>query len=197
MKIDMHVHAQERSFCSRSSEEEMIQAAITAGLDALVFTDHDRLVPRARLTTLNVRYAPFRVFGGIEVSLGLEHILVFGVQDPALEDGNWTYHELHDFVEARQGFLALAHPYRFRRRLHLDFMRLPPHGAELRSHNTPKRAASRIRDLASELDLVLLCNSDAHHVSDIGTYYNVIDEIPEDDAGLVAALTSGALRCPS
>jgi predicted metal-dependent phosphoesterase TrpH len=196
MKIDLHVHAQERSFCGRSSEEEMIQAAITAGLDALVFTDHDRLVPRSRLATLNVRYAPFRVFGGIEVSLGLEHILVFGVQDPALESGDWSYPDLHAFVEACQGFLALAHPYRFHKFLHMDFMRLPPHGAELRSHNTPKRATSRIKDLALDLGLVLLCNSDAHHAGDVGSYYNVLDEIPEDDAGLVAALNAGALRCP-
>jgi histidinol phosphatase-like PHP family hydrolase len=65
MKIDLHVHCQERSACGKATEEAQVQAAIAAGLDAIVFTDHHRLMPLERLECLNQQYAPFRVFGGI------------------------------------------------------------------------------------------------------------------------------------
>ena len=52
MKIDFHVHSSERSACGGASEESQIQAAIVAGLDAIVFTDHQRLVSEYRLSFL-------------------------------------------------------------------------------------------------------------------------------------------------
>jgi len=45
MKIDLHVHTTERSLCADSSEQEQILTAIERGLDAIVITDHGRLVP--------------------------------------------------------------------------------------------------------------------------------------------------------
>ncbi len=112
MKIDLHVHSKERSVCGRASEEEQIRAAIDAGLDAIVFTDHHRLISAERLQQLNEKYAPFRIFGGIEITLDGEDVLILGVQDPALESMNWSYPSLHAFVRARGGFIALAHPFR-------------------------------------------------------------------------------------
>jgi hypothetical protein len=87
MKIDLHVHTRERSPCACSSTDEMILAAVDRGLDGLVITDHDRLVPTEDLAYLNAKYAPFRVFGGIEVTTRGEHVLVLGVQDEALRIG--------------------------------------------------------------------------------------------------------------
>jgi predicted metal-dependent phosphoesterase TrpH len=81
IKIDLHVHAKERSVCSKVSEEEMIQTAIDAGLDAIVFTDHNKLTPKRTLNKLNRQFAPFRIFGGIEVSIKNEHIIVLGIYD--------------------------------------------------------------------------------------------------------------------
>jgi len=67
MKIDLHVHCKELSPCGRSSEEEQIIAAINSGLDAIVFTDHNLLMPKHRLKFFNQKYEPFQIFGGIEV----------------------------------------------------------------------------------------------------------------------------------
>lgn len=97
MKIDLHVHTSERSTCSNSSEDAQIQAAIDAGFDAIVISDHDLLVPRQYLAELNAQYAPFTIFGGIEVSvwdselLSYEHFLVLGVHNTFLETHSWTY----------------------------------------------------------------------------------------------------------
>jgi predicted metal-dependent phosphoesterase TrpH len=192
MKIDLHVHTRERSPCALSSTEEMIRAAIDRGLDALVISDHDRLVLPERLSTLNARYAPFRVFGGIEITLAGEHALVLGVQDERLETRLWTYPDLHAFVEMRGGLLALAHPFRFSGRLGADVERFPPHALELFSHNTRRQAEPLIRAVAAALDVGLLSNSDAHHAREVGAHYNELYAEAEDAWELVALLKAGA-----
>jgi predicted metal-dependent phosphoesterase TrpH len=192
MKIDLHVHTRAHSPCARSSAEEMIRAAVDRGLDGLVISDHDRLVPAEDLAYLNAKYAPFRVFGGVEITTYGEHVLVLGLQDEALEDRWWAYPDLHTFVQRQGGYLALAHPFRFNpRRLEVDVERFPPHALEVHSRNTPRQAESRIREMAAQLDLSLLSNSDAHHSSDIGPYYNVLDREPGDMEGLVRILKEG------
>ncbi|MGC9399237.1 MAG: PHP domain-containing protein [Anaerolineae bacterium] len=192
MRIDLHVHTEERSLCGRSGEEAMVQRAIERGLGAIAITDHDRLVPPSRLAMLNAKYAPFRVFGGIEVSLGLEHVLVLGVQDPLLEQVRWSYAALHDFVERAGGFIAWAHPFRFRRCLRAEIAARPPHALEIYSHNTPGYAETQIRELAEEWGARMLANSDAHHVDELGSYYNELAGEPQDVAALVRMLRAGA-----
>lgn len=166
----------------------MIQTAIARGLDAIALTDHDRLVPPERLAMLNAKYAPFRVFGGIEVSLGRDHALVLGIQDPFLEEVTWSYKKLHEFVEIWGGFLALAHPFRFYRLMSEQITARPPHAMEVYSHNTPSRAEARIRERAERWEIPLLANSDAHRVSELGAYYNTLDREAEDEAELVRML---------
>lgn len=193
MKIDLHVHTRARSPCARSSTDEMIRAAVDRGLDGLVISDHDRLVPTEDLAYLNAKYAPFRIFGGIEITTHGEHVLVLGVQDEALENRWWAYPDLHTFVQGRGGFLALAHPFRFNpRQLEVDIERFPPDALEVHSHNTPRRAEARIRNVARRLNASLLSNSDAHHSSDIGSYYNVLDGEPDDIKALTRILKEGA-----
>jgi predicted metal-dependent phosphoesterase TrpH len=192
MKIDLHVHTRERSVCARSSTQQMVRAAIDRGLDALVISDHDKLVPPEHLSALNAKYAPFRIFSGVEVTLAREHALVVGVQDDLLERRWWTYGDLHAFVEAQGGFLALAHPFRFNGRIEVDVERFRPHALELYSHNTPRRAEPVIRALAAALNVPLLANSDAHRAGEIGAYYNELQEAPEDVEALVVLLKAGA-----
>ncbi len=197
MKIDLHVHSAERSPCAKVGEEAQIQAAIARGLDAIALTDHNRLVPQAHLTILNHKYEPFRIFGGVEISLQeSEHVLVLGVQDPALESEDWTYPQLHPFVRARGGWLAVAHPFRYRPEIKLDLERYPPDALEAFSINLPKATTRmRIRDLAAQLNLPVVCNSDAHRSVDVGRGYNHLEETPTDEVALVTALKSGAFRC--
>jgi predicted metal-dependent phosphoesterase TrpH len=170
----------------------MIRAAVDRGLDGLVISDHDRLVPTEDLAYLNAKYAPFRIFGGVEITTHGEHVLVLGVQDESLENRWWAYSDLHTFVRGQGGFLAVAHPFRFNpRQLEVDVERFPPHALEIHSRNTPRQAGARIRKMAERLDVPLLSNSDAHHRSDIGAYYNVLDREPDDMEALVRILKEG------
>ena len=43
--------------CSTANDDQMVRAAIEHGLDAIVFTDHNRLVPPARIEELNREFS--------------------------------------------------------------------------------------------------------------------------------------------
>jgi histidinol phosphatase-like PHP family hydrolase len=195
IKIDLHVHAKERSACAQAGEEEMIRAAMKRGLDGLVFTDHGRLVPPRRLAELSERFAPFAVFGGIEIRVSGEDVLVLGIQDPVLESRKWTYPELHAFVSRHRGFLVLAHPFRYRDRVNIDIETYRPDALELRSTNIKTEAETHILALAERLGLRLVCNSDAHRAADVGCYYNRLAHRPQDGEELTLVLKAGKYQC--
>ncbi len=188
MKIDLHVHSMERSTCAKSGEESQIQAALHAGLDGLALTDHNRLVPAAHLAELNKKYAPFRIFTGIEVDADREHLLVIGVQDALLEKPGWHYPELRDFVHWRGGFIALAHPFRYGPEIRVDLEQFPPDGIEVKSINTPTSREEEIRSIAGRLGLALLENTDAHIEEQIGRFCNELPGTARDDKELVGIL---------
>ena len=196
MKIDLHVHTKERSACGESGEEEMLQAAVNYRLDGLVFTDHHRFIPLGRLEALNRKYAPLRVFGGIEISVDEgEDVLVLGARDPALETRNWPYARLFAFVHERDGFLALAHPFRYQDEINIDIETYPPDAIELHSKNTGACDAPRILAVLERLDLLPLCNSDAHSAEHVGIYYNQLAREPGDERELIQTLKAGEYTC--
>lgn len=137
VKLDLHVHAAERSGCATSHEEDQIRSAIAVGIQGMAFTDHFTLVERGRLIELNRRYAPFRIYTGIEITSDREDWLVLGLHDEALQREGWHYPEVADFVHQRGGFIALAHPYRYASTIQADIENHPPDGIEFRSFNTP------------------------------------------------------------
>jgi len=191
MKIDLHVHTMERSPCAHASEDEQIQAAIAAGLDALFITDHWTLVSPARLAELNHRYAPFRIFGGIEVTADGEDLLVLGIRERILETREWRYPDLHGFVRERGGFLILAHPFRYSPAINFDLQACPPDAIELYTPNTPITAQAEIRAAAQPLSIPLLSNSDAHTTERLGTHYNILPSSVLDEEVIFSQLRSG------
>ena len=193
MKIDFHVHSRERSNCAVVSEAEQIQAAIRGGLDGMVFSDHDRLVDRQHLAELNCRYAPLRIFTGIEITLANEHVLVIGIHDPALESSTWEYDDLYRYVRLNKGFMALAHPFRYRE-ISVDIEQFPPDAIEVFSPNTPVWAETKIRQIAASIDCELLSDSDSHDSQMIGKYYNVVEGDPKNDAELLESLRKRTLN---
>ena len=197
MKIDLHVHSKEYSSCGRSSAEEQISAAIEAGLDAIVFSNHNRLVPQELLQQFNFKYEPFRVFGGIEIDINSEHLLVLGIHDPVLERRQLSYPELYKFVRDQGGFLALAHPFRYSEYIEIAIENFPTDAIELYSNNTPEDEQERIQTVAHRLGLHVLSNSDAHHTTEVGRYYNRLKRTPSNEQELIEILKAGQFRCVS
>jgi histidinol phosphatase-like PHP family hydrolase len=191
LKIDLHVHCSDRSECAVVTEHAQIQAAIASGLDAIVFCDHARLVGKEHLLELNRQYAPFLIFGGIEITVGVEDLLVIGVNDRLLEQKDWTYPELHSWVRKHEGFIALAHPYRYHNFIELDLALYPPDAIELHSPNTSPSFEKEILDAAQQIQAGLLSNSDAHSSKPLGRFYNLLKRYPSNEFDLVSMLKAG------
>jgi len=193
MKIDLHVHARERSRCAVDGEEAMIRAAAEHGLDGLAITDHNVYVPAERVEELNRRFAPFRVFQGIEVTTAeSEDIVVLGVFEPKLEKAGWTYADLHSLVRQRGGFLILAHPFRYRPEVGIDVGAYPPDAIEISFSSSNQ---DRIAELLRLCGARAIANSDGHRVQHVGMYYSYLHRVPEDAADLVAILKAGEYDC--
>lgn len=192
MKVDLHMHTQERSACGDVPEDVQIRAAIDAGLDGIALTDHRRLPPEKHLDTLRALYAPLRIFCGIEMTVDDEDIVVLGVYDTALEKDDWNYRDLYDFVTPRGGVLILAHPFRYRPTVRIPVELYPPHAVEIYSCNIAPENADRIAAFAHSIQRPCVSNSDAHGPHVIGHYYTQLDYAVQTDEELCDILHTGA-----
>jgi len=201
MKIDLHVHCAERSSCSNSSEEEMVQQAIKSGLDAIVLTDHHRHAPKENLAMLNSKYAPFKVFGGIEMTLPnrkshiTEDFLIYGVDDPVLEEReDWSYEDLYDLVRKNNGYLILAHPLRYHDYINEDIKSRTPDGIEVNSGNIGRCDWNHINEIIKSVGSKAYSNSDAHNAADIGLYHMELPCEVRNEGELLEVLKMGTAK---
>ena len=188
VKLDLHVHASERSACARSIEEDQIRAAIAAGMHGMAFTDHHAQMSEGHLAELNHKYRPFVIYTGVEVTAEHEDWLIWGLRDPQLQRMDWLYADLAAFVRSRGGFIALAHPFRYAAIIQADVQACPPDGVELQSFNTPAQREADIRAVAERLGLRMMRNSDAHVSNRVGKYWNELSALPANDKELVELL---------
>ncbi|MBI9014731.1 MAG: PHP domain-containing protein [Clostridiales bacterium] len=195
MKIDLHLHTSERSMCSISSAEEQITTAIQMGLDAIVITDHDCMIDETILASLNRKYAPFKIYGGIEIRINEngydEDLIVIGLHQDILTQKQWTYPELHQFVISNNGFIGLAHPYRYRDFISVDVENYPPHAIEIFSSNIGMDKKEMRLQLKEKLNCNLMSNSDSHSINSTGKYYNELNRTPKSEQELIKMLIDG------
>jgi histidinol phosphatase-like PHP family hydrolase len=187
-KLDLHVHASERSACATSKEEDQIRAASAAGMHGMAFTDHHAQMSEQHLVELNHKYHPFVIYTGVEVTAEREDWLIWGVRDPQLQRMDWRYADLAAFVRSRNGFIALAHPFRYAITIQADVQACPPDGIELQSFNTSAQREAEIRAIAERLGLRMMKNSDAHSSTRVGKYWNELPALPANDQELVKLL---------
>jgi len=183
MLIDMHAHTSGISTCCRIPAPEVIDAAICAGIDGIILTNHynksyasdgnfsafaDRYIDEYHYAKQCGDAKGFPVLFGIEVQMEPHdrvHMLVYGVTPdfvrfhPALFD--YTQEELYHLVKAEGGAMVQAHPMRRGKNVLLDpaFM----DGVEINSH--PGYDASHLDELsafATEHGLILTSGGDYH-----------------------------------
>lgn len=192
MRVDLHVHSSERSRCAVNTAEEMIRSAIEFGLDALVFADHATLLPADLAAEWSAKYAPFRVFRGIECSVAEgEDIVVLGAFDPRLEQREIPYADVHAIAREQGGFLILAHPFRYGDAVGIDLAAAPPDAVELHSICISGRDEPRIRELAARAGARLVQNSDGHRAETVGIFHNRLPRPAADEKELVSILRAG------
>ena len=152
LKIDLHVHASERSGVRDfAAKKTMIRPAMAgrAGRHWPLPTI-TAWWPPWRLAELNALYAPFRIYPGIEITADDEDWLVIGVQDPALESEDWHYPALAAFARTngrvhRPGASLSATP------AHPRGPGQPARrtGSRCSSINTPREREGQIRKIAA------------------------------------------------
>jgi predicted metal-dependent phosphoesterase TrpH len=109
MLIDLHAHTWPRSHDSVLNPDDLVERAKRAGLDAIVFTEHDTLWDEASVREIGEKHN-FLVMAGVEISTDDGHILTFGVDKYVF--GMHRSETLAKYVEAADGVMVAAHPYR-------------------------------------------------------------------------------------
>ena len=194
MRIDLHTHTSDHSNCAISTEAELIEAAIAAGLDGMVLTDHNYQRDKACLDALNEKYAPFKIFAGVEINVSdaCEDVLVIGVHDMAAHNyRRWTYPELYAYAQERGGFVAIPHAFRYNDCVNCDVVNFVPDAFELKSKNIDPTRAHLIQGLADELGVKTIVASDAHRTLNVGMHHLVLDNDVYTEADLVRELKAG------
>ena len=191
MIIDLHVHEEIFSACSRMSLEDAVVFARYHGLDGLCITNHNSLdIAGSDM----LRTVDFPVFVGVEMSTLQGDILAFGLD--SLPPSKPTAQEFIDFVVGRNGFSCAAHPFRawggglgnF-----LDSLRALD-GVEVFNGGNDDDENSRALQACMRLGLVALAGSDAHCGQDIGKCATWFPEPVASVQELIQAMKSGRCR---
>jgi len=110
---DVHIHT--RHSDGWFDEARLAEAALAAGLDALVVTDHDEVRSGFELRDYVTRQSlPLTIYPGSEITARIDghdvHILALGIEDDIApwQDPAWTVEQ----VVAMGGVPVLAHPFK-------------------------------------------------------------------------------------
>ena len=197
MLIDVHLHTSRYSSCGRASPEEMIEAAIGAGLQAVVLTEHHVLWPLSELNVLRRAYPEIRIFRGVEVTCGDggADVVVLGVLDLEVARQDTQPHQVMRRLHEAGGIGILAHPFRLAPSIPGEFLLSPPDAYEVMSLNMPSFARRRAATLEEVFPKARpLVASDAHQVAGLGAYAISLAQDVASEAELAAAIRDGSFR---
>jgi predicted metal-dependent phosphoesterase TrpH len=111
MLVDIHVHTLPYSRCSLLRRRELLPLALSAGVEAVIVTDHARLWEEDELRSLAAEFRSrgLLLLNGAELASEAGHVLVYGAAElPESLDPLAIVGSVH-----RQGGVAvLAHPFR-------------------------------------------------------------------------------------
>jgi histidinol phosphatase-like PHP family hydrolase len=171
LKLDLHTHCREATSCvdpTLDIVKKIVDVVKDRGLDGIAITDH-----YARFFGLGVKeIVDHHLNGEITVIPGQEIDKTF----PGIDRGYFHAHIVELYLPGDIIFRFIAHPDRW------EINKLDPviddsiHGIELKNPNYKyEMDEAKIREVAEKHDLLLLTNSDAHFLSDIGEHYNELE----------------------
>ncbi|MGB9618123.1 MAG: PHP-associated domain-containing protein [Desulfomonilaceae bacterium] len=200
MKIDLHIHTTAYSPCSVMSPDQLMTAALRAGLDGVCITEHHVVWPRDEADALSRKYG-LAVFRGVEITTTGGDILVYGIEEAP--KGMLTPAQLKSIVEAQDGLCVAAHPFRgfllfgFGR-LQLDAQSAANnptfsqvHGIEVCNGMVTDDENNLAKTVADALGLIKVGGSDAHIAKAVGTCVTDFLHKVKDERDLINALRSG------
>ena len=109
-----------------------------------------------------------------------------------MEKTGLHYAELYALVKERGGFLALAHPFRYRKEIGIDVKTYPPDAIEV-SFSVSNQ--DKIKELLRLANAHPISNSDGHRVLNVGMFYSYLHSTPKNETELAAILKRGEYDC--
>ena len=157
LKLDLHTHCFEalKARPSKDSVKEILEAIKAKGLDGIAITEHEN------------KYYGFKAREIQEAYFGNEVLLIPG-QEVITPEASFIELYLPD-NSTFYTFRFIAHPYyQFSVKDYTDI-----HGIEIENdmHNY-HIDKELVESVAQDHNLLLLRNSDAHYLEDIGNFYN-------------------------
>ncbi|MCH2309715.1 MAG: PHP domain-containing protein [SAR202 cluster bacterium] len=204
MLIDIHTHTYPTSDDSSLSPEELIIRSKQLGLDGICITDHDGFWDPKDVTQLG-KIHDFLVIPGCEVTTEEGHILVYGLEKYIFGMHKSAF--VKELVDEAKGAMVIAHPYRrvYRENAPQD----PDTYNEMIDRGLRNKAFSLVdaveikngrgtlkenefsKNLAARLKMPSTGASDAHKLSDIGTYATYFENNIKNLEDFILAIKSG------
>ncbi len=183
MRIDFHVHTNRSD--GKNSIAEMVAAAKRKGLDGIAVTDHDIPAPK-------VKFPDFLVIPGVEVRTELGDVIVLGTYE--LPPKN--FEELLDWVEANNALAFAPHPFDLGFSRHslgeIAFEKFEI--IEVINGRSPRKACEKALFRAMKEGKIMLSNSDAHSVFELGKYWNEVKAEEASIEDVLEALRKGNVK---
>lgn len=194
LKVDLHIHTSEdKEDCICYSANDLVDAAVLDGFDALAITNHDKLTDDDDLRS----YAAERgivLIPGVEATVEGRHILLINMP---YEEGRYQSFEdiLHEKSES--SLVVAPHPYfpgssclngRLEASPHLfDAVEVCHFYSEHLNFNKPAIRYARTHKLP------MVANSDAHLLEQFGLAYSLVEAEKTAD-GIIQAIKAGRVE---
>lgn len=191
MKFDLHMHTRRHSHDAQSDPFELVRAAVAAGLDGIVITEHDHMWTEAELNELRAFEPRLVILAGVEVTGRGGDVLCYGITNPFALPRGTAWRELTREVHKQGGACVAAHPNRWNQ----PFEKLVREqdaeldGIEVMSNNMDDDLRRRATELLKKYpQYAQLGNSDSHQPDTVGCCYTDFAADIRSNADLVAAI---------
>ncbi len=191
MKFDLHMHTSRHSPDSVTDPFELVKAALAAGLDGIVITEHDYMWTELELGELRAAAPGLVILPGVEVAGRGGDMLCYGVTNPFELPRGIAWPELCREVHKQGGAAVAAHPNRWNQPFEKIISEQKPEldGIEVMSNNMDADLrAKAARLLVRYPHFAQLGNSDSHDPATVGCCYTDFDAVIHTSADLVAAI---------
>jgi predicted metal-dependent phosphoesterase TrpH len=191
MKFDLHMHTARHSPDADSDPFELVRAAVAAGLNGIVITEHDYMWPDSELEELRAAAPELVILGGVEVTARGGDVLCYGITNPFALPRGIGWPELCREVHKQGGACVAAHPNRWGQPFEKIVREQNPEldGIEVMSNNMDPDLRARAAALLKKYPhFAQLGNSDSHQPNTVGCCCTVFEVPVRTNAELVAAI---------
>lgn len=201
LKFDIHLHTNVYSPCSLMEPEEMVESAISMGLNGIVITEHHYQWEEKEIEELKKKVYTngLSIFSGAEITTDAGDLLVFGLHGKNIS--NWKnfvpVEEVMTEVNKHNGFCIAAHPTRSYHHFDQRLETLSIPAMEVMSVNMNVAEQEKASLWAKKLNRMQICASDAHRASHVGKYWIEVEMEKPDKIDFISALKNRRFRMGS